>query len=47
VRADCLQWAIEVDDKVAVLGGMTPSARRRLADAHQSTTIEEDSDAAA
>ena len=31
VRAECLSWAIEVDDRDAVLGGMDPAARRRLA----------------
>jgi WhiB family redox-sensing transcriptional regulator len=47
VRAACLSWAIEVDDKVAVLGGMTPAVRKRLVDANRSATIEDDSDAAA
>ena len=30
VRAECLEWAIEVGDEVAVLGGMDPAARRRM-----------------
>jgi hypothetical protein len=30
-RADCLAWALEIDDRCAVLGGMDPAARRRLA----------------
>jgi WhiB family redox-sensing transcriptional regulator len=47
VRADCLDWALEIDDRVAILGGMTPSARRRLVKARHASTIKEDSDAAA
>jgi hypothetical protein len=31
VRGACLDWALEVDDRVAILGGMTPTARTRLA----------------
>ena len=31
VRADCLDWALAIDDRDAVLGGMDPVARRRLA----------------
>jgi hypothetical protein len=27
VRIECLQWSLEVDDRVAVLGGMTPATR--------------------
>ena len=30
VRVECLEWAIEVGDEVAVLGGMDPAARRRM-----------------
>lgn len=31
VRVECLDWAVEIGDEAAVLGGTTPSARRRLA----------------
>lgn len=31
VRLACLDWALDIGDEAAVLGGTTPSARRRLA----------------
>jgi WhiB family transcriptional regulator, redox-sensing transcriptional regulator len=31
VREACLEWALEVGDTVAVLGGTDPSARRAIA----------------
>lgn len=31
VRSDCLTWAIEIGDDVAILGGTDPAARRRIA----------------
>lgn len=30
VIAECLRWAFQVEDKHAVLGGMTPEQRTRL-----------------
>lgn len=30
VRAECLEWAIELEDTAAILGGADPAARRRL-----------------
>jgi hypothetical protein len=30
-REACLEWAFEVNDQFAVLGGMSPRARRKLA----------------
>lgn len=30
VRADCLAWALEIDDDVAILGGTDPAARRAM-----------------
>lgn len=30
VRVDCLEWALDLDDDVAVLGGTDPAARRRM-----------------
>lgn len=32
VRVECLRWAIEADDRYAVLGGTDPSARRLIRD---------------
>lgn len=37
VRVECLAWAIEVGDSHAVLGGMTPAARRQRAKRHEAT----------
>jgi WhiB family redox-sensing transcriptional regulator len=42
VRTECLDWAIEVDDQSAILGGMTPAARRRLVNAHRTDTAPTD-----
>jgi WhiB family redox-sensing transcriptional regulator len=47
VRLECLAWSLDVGDRVAVLGGMTAAARRRLVAAHQVASSTEDSDAAA
>lgn len=30
VRESCLNWALEVDDRFAVLGGLSPRQRRKL-----------------
>ena len=30
VRTDCLEWAVDTNQEMGVLGGMTPHARRRL-----------------
>jgi WhiB family redox-sensing transcriptional regulator len=47
VPTECLAWAIEVDDRGAILGGMDVPARRRLVAQHQAASVEGDSDAAA
>ena len=30
VRVECLEWAVDTNQEMGVLGGMTPNARRRL-----------------
>lgn len=32
VREPCLEWAIELDDRVAILGGLDPTERRQIAE---------------
>jgi len=32
VRAQCLSWAYQTDDRFAVLGGLSPNQRKRVRD---------------
>ena len=36
-RKECLDWALLIDDRWAIMGGLTPRARRSLRESHKKT----------